>query len=70
MLPFVEFELLPSFCFLSHTFGFGYARNLKGFKDSDGSLVSKINLNQKTDSLGWHPGPGKLGQNGENMPLL
>jgi len=25
-------------------------------------------MSQKNDPLGWHPGPGKLGQKGENMP--
>jgi len=59
-LAFVGVEILISFCFLWHNFGYGYARKqIKGSKDSHDSLVSKTNLSQKIVSLHSRLGPGK-----------
>jgi len=44
---------------------------IKGSKDSDHSLVcKKKRFSQQNSSLGWRPGPGELGQKGENTPPL
>jgi len=57
--------------FFRRNFGSRYARKpIKDSKDADYSLVYKQILIQKIGSLGWLPGPGILGQKGENMPLL
>ena len=45
-------------------------RSIKGSKDANDRLVSKISLSQKNGSLDWRPGPGKFGQKFKNMPLL
>ena len=61
-LAFVAVEIFKIFCFLAHNFGSTYARKpLKSSKDADHSLVFKENLSQKYGSLGWGPGPGKVG---------
>jgi len=64
------YEFLPNFWILSHDYGSRYARMLiMGSKDLDDSLLSK-KIEPKNALLGWHPGPGRLGHEGENMPLL
>jgi len=66
----VGFTFLPNFWFLSNTFGSRDARmTIMGCKDLDDSLVSKT-IELKNGLLGCRPGPGKLDQNGENMPAL
>jgi len=41
-----------------------------GSKNSDDSLVAK-KIEPKNGLLGWRPGPGKLGQKGENTtPIM
>jgi len=61
-LEFVGVEILTTFCFLWHNFGSRYARKpIKGFKDSDDSVVSKTNFRKNIDRLDWRPGPDKVG---------
>jgi len=55
-LEFVGVESLTTFWFLWHNYGSRYARKpITGSKDSDDSLVSKINLSQQIGSLNWRP---------------
>jgi len=68
LVSFVGVEILTTFWFLIHNFGFRYARKpIKGSKDSDYSLVTKTNLSEKIGQLVWRLGPGK---GGKNTPLV
>jgi len=68
-LEFVGVESLTTFLFLWHNYDSRYARKpIKGSKDSDDSLVSKINLSQQIDSLDWRLRPGKVGQKNAKTP--
>jgi len=62
MHPRLVFEgvgILTTFWFLWHNFGSRYARKqIKGSKNWDDGLVSKLNLSQKICSLNWHQKPG------------
>jgi len=68
----VGVDIFPDFSFLGHNFGSRYARKpFKGSKDSDDIPVSKKNLSQKTGSLDWRPGPGKVGRkNAKTSPVV
>jgi len=56
---------------LSHNFGSRHARrSIKGSENADDSPVFTKSLNQKNDSLGWRPGPVKIGQKFKNTPAL
>jgi len=52
-----------------HNFGSRYARKpTNDTKDLDDSLISKTTLSQKSGSLDWRPGSGKIGQKTQNTP--
>jgi len=58
----VGVEILTNFCFLGHNFGSTYARKpIKGFKDSDDSLISSETLRQNIGLLDWRLRLGKVG---------
>jgi len=58
-----KFGIRPKTGFLAHNFGYRYAsKSIKGSIDTDFDLVFNKTLSQKNGSIGWSPGPAKVGQ--------
>ena len=71
-MPFLKsFDLGQKNGFLTHNFGYRYARKSnQGSIDADFHLVLNKTFSQNSGSMGWGPGPAKGGQNLQNMPSL
>jgi len=63
--------MFTNFCIFIHNFGCRYSRKpFKGSKDVHFDLVSEKNFSQKNGSMGWGPGPNKIGQENAKTPPL